>query len=54
MRGIFLQSLKLRKLIMPTVLSGRLGQDVKHQANVKTARLYISFYPGVEFSCHPF
>lgn len=24
----FLQSLKLRKLIMPTVLSGRLGRDV--------------------------
>ena len=28
LRGIFLQSLKLRKLIMPTVLSGRLGRDV--------------------------
>ena len=42
MRGIFLQSLKLRKLIMPTVLSGRLGRDVS--INVKTARLYISHF----------
>ena len=29
MRGIFLQSLKLRKLIMPTVLSGRLGRVIR-------------------------
>jgi len=32
MRGIFLQSLKLRKLIMPTVLSGRLGRGVSIRA----------------------
>lgn len=44
MRGIFLQSLKLRKLIMPTVLSGRLGRDVSIRLNVKTARLYISHF----------
>ena len=43
MRGIFLQSLKLRKLIMPTVLSGRLGRDVSIR-HVKTARLYISHF----------
>lgn len=43
MRGIFLQSLKLRKLIMPTVLSGRLGRDVSIRL-IKTARLYISHF----------
>lgn len=27
----------------------------KHQANVKICpSVYFSFYPGVEFSCHPF
>ncbi len=44
MRGIFLQSLKLRRFIMPNVLSGSREQGRKHQANVKTARLYISHF----------